>query len=131
MPDRSTLNTPASPLTRRSFLGRFVTVGAAGLGATSLLAACGGEAETGATSSTSSQGVDASSCEGYDALDASALQTRQALGYVDATPREGQNCANCRFYTQPAGASPCGGCQLFAGPVSPDGWCQSWVAKAA
>ncbi|MEP0548837.1 MAG: high-potential iron-sulfur protein [Rhodothermales bacterium] len=132
MPDHtSPAPTTPSLLSRRSFLGRLAAVGAVGLGGSTLLAACGGDEATTAGTSDGARVVEASSCEGYDALDPQALQTRQALGYVDATPREGQNCANCRFYTQPQGGSPCGGCQLFAGPVSPAGWCQSWAAQAA
>ena len=72
----------------------------------------------------------AASCEGYAALDGAALQQRQSLNYVDVTPTPGQRCDNCRFYNAPEGGSPCGGCQLFPGPVAPAGWCQSWVAAA-
>ena len=131
MSDRtSPLSSPSSSLSRRSFLSRFAAVGAVGLGGSTLLAACGGDDASTAGASDGAGVVEAASCEGYDALDAQALQPRQALGYVDASPREGQHCGNCRFYRQPEAGSPCGGCQLFAGPVSPGGWCQSWTAQA-
>lgn len=122
----------ASPLSRRSFLGRLAAVGTAGFGASTLLAACGGDdaATEGAGGGPASPPVvDASTCEGYEAIDAGGLQTRRALNYVDATPTEGQYCDNCRFYQEPQGGSDCGGCQLFPGPVSPGGWCQSWVIE--
>lgn len=121
--------TPESSRSRRSFLGRVLALGAAGLGGPALLAACGGGSTGGSTGG--ADVVEASSCEGYDALDASSLQMRDTLNYVDASPQEQQHCANCRFFTQPEAGSPCGGCQLFAGPVSPGGWCQSWTAPAA
>ena len=55
---------------------------------------------------------------------------RQSLNYVDASVIPDQHCANCRFYNQPGDAAPCGGCQIFAGPVSPTGYCTSWARAA-
>lgn len=101
----------SDPLSRRRFL---VTTGAV-LGLGPAFAACGGP-------------VTAASCEGYDALTAQDLQTRTALVYVDVTPIPGQRCDNCRQYTRPTGGSACGGCTLFAGPVTPGGHCASWAA---
>lgn len=102
-----------STFSRRQFL---VTAGAA-LGATSLLSACGGP-------------VVASECAGYDTLTEAQLRQREALGYVDQTPRAAQVCSNCKFYNAPEGSAACGGCQLFPGPVAPQGWCSGWVANA-
>ena len=77
----------------------------------------------------------AASCNGYDALTPADLQTREALGYVDAAPNPASRCDNCRLFNQPEmepeGRNPCGGCQLFQGPVSPGGWCRSWSAATA
>ena len=103
------------PVSRRRFL---VSAGAV-LGVGPVLAACGGG------------DVTAAACEGYDALTPADVQTREALGYVDVTPNAAQRCDNCRLYNAPAGRSPCGGCQLFAGPVAPAGWCRSWAAATA
>jgi hypothetical protein len=50
---------------------------------------------------------------------------------VAQTPDKTKNCANCRFYNAPAQEGECGGCQLFAGKVHPNGYCQSWFAKAS
>lgn len=116
-------------LSRRDFLGRFAVLGAAGLGASSLFAACGGGEQPAQTPV--GDGVVAAQCEGYDALTEQDLQTRQALSYVDASPNPQQLCSNCRFYNRPEGGSPCGGCQLFAGPVAPEGYCTSWAAMMA
>ena len=99
------------PVSRRRFLA---TTGAV-LGLGPAFAACGGP-------------VTADSCAGYDALTEGDLQMRAALQYVDASPRPDQLCSNCRFYQALAGGSDCGGCQLFAGPVAPGGYCTGWVA---
>lgn len=101
--------------TRRQFLAA-----AAALVGLPALAACG----EGAPES-------ASACAGYDALSPADLQQRAALQYVDKSPAPDKLCLNCRFYTAPAGGSPCGGCQLFAGPVLPAGYCTSWAALPA
>ena len=111
------------------------------MGLPSLLAACGGGeddaevpgAETideSPDASAVAGNVQASECEGYDALTEQDLQTRQTLGYVDNSPDPAKLCSNCQFYNQPEGDSPCGGCQLFQGPVAPEGYCNSWVAMA-
>lgn len=124
-----------SSLSRRDFLGRFAVLGALGLGVSSLAACGGGEqpAETAPDGAAAPADGDviAAQCEGYDALTEQDLQIRQTLGYVDDTPNPDQHCSNCRFYTQPAGGSPCGGCTLFQGPVAPGGYCNSWAALAA
>jgi len=58
----------------------------------------------------------------------------KALGYVEtaseasgnAAYEEGENCANCMFFN-----AETEGCQLFPqNSVAPEGWCQSWTAKA-
>ena len=106
----------SSPVSRRHFLA--TSAGALGLG--SVLAACGG----------GGGGVVAAECEGYDALSAADLQQRAALAYVDNSGVIGKKCNNCSFYVVPEGGSACGGCQLFAGPVAPEGYCTGWVAMS-
>ena len=98
---------------------RFLASAGAAVGLAPLVAGCGDGA------------IRAASCDGYGALDARALQQRQALGYVDVTPDPAQVCTNCTFYQESAPSAACGGCQLFAGPVAPAGYCASWVAGAA
>jgi hypothetical protein len=117
-------NTP-QPLNRRAFLGRTLAIGAAGLGVTTVLAACGDSA---AGNSATDEAVDSSACAGYDALSETDLNSRQALGYVDRTPNEEQICANCRFKAAYEQDASCIGCTLFAGPVSPGGYCTGWAA---
>ncbi len=97
---------------------RFLASAGAVLGVGPILAACGGGGGN----------VTAASCQGYAELGGAELQQRASLNYVDNSPRPAELCSNCRFYNAPEGGSPCGGCQLFPGPVAPDGWCKSWVA---
>lgn len=132
----------SSSQSRRAFLGRFAALGAAGLGLSSVIAACGGgeqgggQEAPGATESTPADGADAgqvvaADCEGYDALTEQDLQMRETLQYADESPNPEQLCNNCRFYNQPAEGEVCGGCQLFKGPVAPEGYCSSWAAMEA
>lgn len=100
---------------------RFLAATSAALGLGPVLAACGG----GGPPSSASQ------CEGYGSLTPEQIQSRQALNYVDQSPRADQVCANCRLYQAPPAQDACGGCQLFAGPVVPKGYCTGWVAAAA
>ena len=55
---------------------------------------------------------------------------RNTLNYVSESPIPDQLCSNCQFYNEPETGEVCGGCQLFAGPVHPDGYCTSWAAQA-
>lgn len=128
MPDQSDCSKPDAPLTRRHFLGRFAALGAAGLGGSTLLAACGGGEEVETLGEGEYAVVEASTCEGFDALDEQALAAREALNYQDVSSEEGEYCGNCQFQQQYAEDESCLGCTLFAGPVSPAGWCVSWAA---
>ena len=97
----------SASLSRRSFLGRLAALGAAGFGAASLLAACGGGEEP------------------------PGAQIRRSLGYVDDSSDPDRLCSNCRFFNSPAHDAAPGGCQLFEGPVAPGGYCNSWAAPPA
>lgn len=72
----------------------------------------------------------AAQCSGYENLTEEELNVRQTLGYVDASPNPGEYCHNCLFLADAPQYDPCIGCQLFAGPVAPEGWCLSWAARA-
>lgn len=130
-------------VSRRDFLQRLSIVGAAGIGGSALLSACGGGSEeqaggAGGEGQTSAQGGAATAdlqCDDLSALSDAEKQQRaqmvESLSYVDQTENPEQNCANCALYEQPD-AEPttdnaCGGCQLFPGPVHPNGWCSSWA----
>jgi hypothetical protein len=56
--------------------------------------------------------------------------TAKALGYVDASTKPDQKCANCAQFTGQASDAR-GGCNIFAGKsVSTGGWCSVWAKKA-
>jgi hypothetical protein len=39
------------------------------------------------------------------------------------TPKNGQSCATCEYFTAP------GGCKIVLGKVSPQGWCAFFATK--
>lgn len=66
-----------------------------------------------------------------EGVDDQSKQMRKTLQYVEKSPKEGKNCANCMQWKEPEGDSKCGGCTLFAGQVHPNGYCLSYAPKAA
>ncbi len=127
MPDRN--------YTRRDFLLSLGVAGAAG----AALSACGNGDTPPATTPdvppateqrpTPTGDIVASECPGYENLSESELAIRNTLNYTDVTPEPGQYCHNCRFIAE-GDYGDCIGCQLFPGPVAPEGWCSSWAAEA-
>jgi hypothetical protein len=69
-------------------------------------------------------------CDDVSGLKPEEIEQRKNLQYTDNTPDPAKNCANCALYIAPQNNAPCGGCNLIKGPVSPNGWCTSWVPKA-
>lgn len=117
-------------VSRRSFLQRLGALGVAGVGAGTVLSACGGDDAAPAEDT-----ADADfSCDDLSGLSDQEIQTReqqvQALQYVEETPNPDELCSNCAFWQEAEAGSQCGGCDLFPGPVHPDGWCNSWVAAS-
>lgn len=125
------MSTP--PLSRRDALGRLATATLLGTSASTLLSACsdGQTAEERAAAAAAAPieptVVDAATCAGYGDLSERALRSRASLNYVDATAVPERYCVNCRYKKAYAADSNCLGCTLFAGPVSPGGWCQTWA----
>lgn len=69
-------------------------------------------------------------CDDVSGLKPDEIKHRQSLKYTDKSPEAGKNCKNCALFVAPKGNAPCGGCTLVKGPISPNGWCTSWVKKA-
>ena len=69
-------------------------------------------------------------CTDVSGLDEQQRKTREALQYVDDSPKEDQRCNNCQFYVLPEGEAQCGTCQTVPGPIHPQGYCLAWVAKS-
>lgn len=81
-----------------------------------LLSACGG----------SSKELAADACDDLSGISDVEIKKREGMKYVSKSTEAGKNCSNCKFWQAPAEAGSCGGCQLFKGPVHPEGYCQSW-----
>jgi len=73
-------------------------------------------------------GSSGSDCSDTTGVDPAALSTRQSLHYVATATDPQRRCQNCTLYT--AGQGGCGTCQAFAGPVSAEGSCDSFVARS-
>ena len=119
-------------ISRRHFLQRISLLGAVSIGAGSMLSACGGGSENAGADSGETDAAASTdfSCTDTSGLTEQELATRENLGYVDESPNPEKLCSNCQFF-QPAGENECGGCTLMKGPIHPDGYCNSWVAKQA
>lgn len=115
-----------SSINRKDFLKQFGLVGVSAIGASTLLAACGGGGESPSSEQASTTSVDP--CSDTSSLSQADKDLRANLGYVDSTEIAEQRCDNCQLYKQPENGG-CGGCLLFNGPVTADGWCKSWVTN--
>ncbi len=70
-------------------------------------------------------------CTDTTGLSATDVQVRTSLAYVDASTEPGKTCAGCQQFVPPAAAGTCGGCKVIKGPINPNGYCKSFVAKTA
>jgi hypothetical protein len=121
---------------RKKFLKSFAFAAASG---SVLLAACGGgegnktenkvtQPETPVAQETEQKTATAD-CNDLSGIAEADLKQRESLGYVAISTEAGKNCSNCRFYQEGNQPNGCGGCQLFKGPVTPEGYCKSWFKK--
>lgn len=51
-----------------------------------------------------------------------------AVGYQD-TPNGNQRCLNCSQFVPGKTPSSLGSCNIVAGQISPNAWCNVWAAK--
>lgn len=109
-------------LSRRAFMRKVGAVAATLAGGYVVSACGGGERAPGAQTSA------APDCSDLTGLTEQEKSMRATLQYVEVSEVEGRNCLNCNFYSQEEGAA-CGACTLIKGPIAPNGWCASWVAK--
>lgn len=121
-------------LNRRQFLERAALLGAAAVGAGSLLAACD-PPEPEANDEPAEPAADEA---GFSCNDDAALADlsdddiarREGHEYTDQSPEEGQYCDNCLHWEDPAAGENCGGCAMIPGPFHPEGWCNIWAPAA-
>lgn len=110
------MNAKQDAISRRSFMARGLMLGAVAGATGAILQGCGG-------------GGSDLQCTDTAALTPQELATRQSLEYVDRTPFPDKRCSACRFYQPAPSQAVCGGCTLIKGPIHPDGYCKSYVAR--
>jgi len=102
-------------LSRRDVLQRGAAFGALALVGT---AACGKEQPK------------ALSCADTTSLSSADVQVRTSLGYMDISNQPGKSCSGCQQFI-PGPPNACGTCKVVKGPINPQGYCKSFVAKTA
>ncbi len=112
---------------RRDFLKRFSAASAVGIGASTVLAACGGGESAEPAASAPAAAPAASGCMDTSGLTEQEVGMRNSLAYVDVTPDAAKNCLNCSLYLAASAGAACGGCNLLKGPIAPNGYCISWA----
>lgn len=130
-------------MNRKNFL-KSVALGAAST--SMLVAACGGDAPKTENATTAPEAAatpeapaaaeapaatSTGECNDLTGLTPAEIQTREAVSYVVKSTDAEKNCANCRFMQVGTQSNGCNGCQLFKGPVNPEGNCKSWFKKDA
>lgn len=114
-------------ISRREFVNTSAAT-AAGVAFFSVAAACEkGQEQPPAPAETEQKALD---CTDVSGLTEAEKTTRQSLAYVDQSPNPAKLCANCNLFL-PASDGGCGGCTVVKGPIHPNGYCNSWVQKAA
>ncbi|TNE70478.1 hypothetical protein EP331_11995 [bacterium] len=111
-------------ISRKDFLKKVGLLSVAGVG-TAALAACGGG---GSEKPAEPKKMAADPCKDTSGVPAAELQKRTTFKYVDASADPAKHCSGCALYKAPADGG-CGGCTLFAGPVTQNGYCTAWAAK--
>jgi hypothetical protein len=121
---------------RKDFLKTLALTAASG---SVFLAACGGDpkkpaetkTEPAATPEAAPAPAATADCSDLSGLTEVEVKQRESVQYVAVSTDAEKKCSNCRFFQPGADASSCGGCQLFKGPVAPEGNCKSWFKKEA
>jgi hypothetical protein len=110
-------------ISRKDFLKKVGILSVAGV-STAAIAACGG----GSDEKKVAKKV-ADPCKDMTGVAPEELNKRTMFKYVDASADQNKVCSGCALYKPAAAGATCGGCTLFAGPVSDKGYCMSWAAK--
>jgi hypothetical protein len=103
----------SNSISRKDFLKKVASVGAALSVAGVALQGCG----------------ESDPCTDVSGLMPADFQARKSFNYVEKTADATKNCANCQLYKAPEGGAKCGGCLLFKGNVTANGYCTSWAQK--
>lgn len=103
-------------VSRRDFLTRSLSIGAAGVVAGAFLSACGKK-----------EGGDP--CADESKLTGTEKTVRKSTKYVAKSPHKDKLCDNCLHWIDPEAGSPCGGCKVVKGPIAAKGHCNLWAKK--
>ena len=112
---------------RRDFLKRLSAAGILGVGASTVISACGGGESGGQEAAEPEASAEAEGCMDTTGLTEQEIAMRNSLQYVDETPDPEKLCSNCSLYLPAPEGETCGGCNLLKGPIHPDGYCISWA----
>lgn len=114
-------------ITRKEFLVTAGVVGTTFIFGSSIITSCKKKEETQDVQEQAQ--TDTPKCDDLSGLKPEEIEQRNNLQYTDNSPDPSKLCSNCALYIPPENNAPCGGCNLIKGPVSPNGWCTSWVPK--
>lgn len=89
------------------------------------LAGCG-STKKGATANKTAKAA-VNPCEDLTGVPTVDVEKRKSLGYTSLSPIPDKECSNCQLFIPQKEGAECGGCLLFAGPVSPEGYCTYWA----
>ena len=119
-----------NPLSRRDFL---IRVGALGVGAGTLVSACGGgesAAPPPPEPSPEPAATASAACNDLSALTEEEVRMRnEVYKYVDVTTDPLKPCSACALFVPAAEGAACGTCNLVKGPIAPGGSCISFALK--
>jgi len=113
-------------ITRADFIKKifFGTISMSGISAFAI--SCGGKEEK-----QSVQKENGDPCDDLSGLSKAEIEMRSDLEYVPVSPDKNKTCLNCEYYHVSQNENICGTCDLFKGPVNPNGYCSQWYIKAA
>jgi hypothetical protein len=112
---------------RREFLQQFFNIALRVSAGGYWLAACSSQKKA-ATKTTESRST-AGPCDDLSGVDPVDVEKRKALGYTNLSPIPDKPCNTCKLWIPEKEGQECGGCMLFAGPVSPEGHCTYWAPQ--
>ncbi|GIX42018.1 MAG: hypothetical protein KatS3mg129_1751 [Leptospiraceae bacterium] len=117
-------------ITRKEFLVTAGVVGSTFIFGSSIITSCKKKEETQEVQETKEQAqTETPKCDDLSGLTPEDINQRKQLQYTDNSPKPDQTCSNCALFVPPENNTPCGKCNLVKGPISPNGWCTSWVQK--
>lgn len=114
---------------RRAFLQQCLQIS---LGITAggvVLASCATSTKKSTPQSKENAGTASGPCDDLSGVDPVDVDKRKALGYTKLSPIQDKQCNNCKLWIPEKEGKECGGCMLFAGPVSPEGHCTYWAPQ--